>query len=61
MPRRLTVSIRIRSACGRVSGFSWNVAFVWPFTWQSKHVTPRLGVVHLAVFGLVELLLRIAA
>ena len=43
MPRKLTVSIRKRSSCGRVSGFSWNVAFVWPFVWQSKQVTPRLG------------------
>ena len=42
-PRRLVVSRRKRRCCGRMSGVRWNCPVVWPLTWQSRHVTPRLG------------------
>ena len=52
------MSSRIRRCCGRMSGFSWIWPVVWPLTWQSKQVTPRLGSCTLAVVGGVEFLLR---
>src|SRR5207253_10865360 len=35
--------MRKRAACGRLSGFRWKAPLVWPFAWQSRHVTPRLA------------------
>ena len=56
-PRSDGVSMRWRNSCGRMSPTRWVAALVWPLTWQSKQVTPRLGPFGAAVFGLVELLL----
>ena len=41
--RRLVVSSRNRSDCGRTSGVRWNCPTVCPLTWQSKHDTPATG------------------
>ena len=35
--------MRWRNSCGRMSPTRWVLAFVWPFAWHSKQVTPRLG------------------
>ena len=52
-PRRLTVSIRNRRSCGRMSGLRWNCAVVCPLTWQSRHATPICG------FGLLRSSVRL--
>ena len=50
--------MRWRNSCGRMSPTRCVAALVWPLTWQSKQVTPRLGLLAAAVGGRVELLLR---
>ena len=43
LPRRVGVSIRVRSKVGRVPGSSAIAPLVWPLTWQSKQAVPRTG------------------
>src|SRR5713101_2510790 len=42
-PRRVGVSIRWRNSCGLMSPTKWVAPLLFPFWWQSKQVTPRLG------------------
>ena len=41
-PRSDGVSMRWRCSCGRMSPTRCVAAVVWPLTWQSKQVTPRM-------------------
>src|SRR6266446_10618437 len=42
-PRNVGVSMRWRNSCGRAPCSRCVAPLVWPFAWQSKQATPRLG------------------